>query len=282
MRLNGRVALITGAGRGIGRAIALAYAKEGAKLALAARTLDELEETARLAEALGAAVCIIPTDVTIQDQVDRMAAQTLDRFYSVDILVNNAGVAGPVGQLQDNDVSYWIETVQVNLIGTFLCCRSVLPLMMRQDRGKIINLSGGGGMFAWRDMSAYCCTKAAVVRLTEALALELEGTNVQVNALGPGSIHTRMWEEMRDAAEVAGATGIFEVGQKVTSGGGASVDQVAGLAVFLASDESGNLSGRLISSFLDDFANLPPRIPEIMASESYLLRRKEPPVTFPA
>ena len=130
-------------------------------------------------------------------------------------------------------------------------------------------------MFAWGQMSAYCASKAAVVRLTEGLALELAGTNVQVNALGPGSINTKMWEEMRDAAKEAGATGIYELGQRVTSGGGASIEQVTELAVFLASDDSGNLSGRLISSILDDFADLPPRIPEIMASDAYLLRRIE-------
>ena len=105
--------------------------------------------------------------------------------------------------------------------------------------------------------------------------MELAGTNVQVNALGPGSIHTRMWEEMRDAAAEAGATGIYEVGQRVTSGGGASIEQVVDLAVFLASEDSGELSGRLISSFLDDFSSLASQIPEIMSSEAYLLRRQE-------
>ena len=275
MRLENRVALITGSGRGIGKAIALAYAKEGASLALAARNREELEETAGQAKALGATVCVIPTDITDQVQVKNMATVALEQFSRIDVLVNNAGIGGPVGPLQDNDVTTWIQTVQVNLIGTYLCCREVLPAMLGQDRGKIINLSGGGGMFAWGQMSAYCASKAAVVRLTEGLALELAGTNVQVNALGPGSINTKMWEEMRDAAKEAGATGIYELGQRVTSGGGASIEQVTELAVFLASDDSGNLSGRLISSILDDFADLPPRIPEIMASDAYLLRRME-------
>ena len=275
MRLEDRVALITGAGRGIGKAIALVYAAEGARLALAARTREELEETASEAEDLGATVCVIPTDVTDEAQVKSMASKALERFSRIDVLVNNAGIGGPVGPLQHNDVASWIQTVQVNLIGTFLCCREVLPAMLEQDRGKIINLSGGGGMFAWGQMSAYCATKAAVVRLTEGLALELAGTNVQVNALGPGSINTKMWEEMRDAAEAAGATELYEVGKRVTSGGGASIDQVAELAVFLASDDSGNLSGRLVHSLLDDFSNLPPRIPDIMASDTYLMRRQE-------
>jgi len=275
MRLEDRVALITGSGRGIGRAIALAYAEEGARLALAARTLEELEETARQAEALGATVCVIPADITDPAQVKNMASKALERFSRIDVLVNNAGIGGPVGPLQDNDIESWIQTVQVNLIGTYLCCREVLPAMLRQDRGKIINLSGAGGISAWGQMSAYCASKAAVVRLTEGLALELSGTNIQVNALGPGSINTKMWEEMRDAAEAAGATDIYELGQRVTSGGGGSVEPAADLAVFLASDDSGNLSGRLISAILDDFSSLPPLIPDIMASDAYLLRRME-------
>jgi NAD(P)-dependent dehydrogenase (short-subunit alcohol dehydrogenase family) len=183
------VALITGAGRGIGRAIALAYAQEGVRLALAARTLRDLEETVQQAEALGAEALVIPTDVSDQAQVEAMVRRTVDRYATVDILVNNAGVHGPVGPLQENDVSYWMRTFQVNVFGVFLCCRAVLPAMLHQGRGKIINLTGGGvGLVsgvAYR--TAYHASKAAIIRLTEDLAVELAGTNLQVNVMGPGS-----------------------------------------------------------------------------------------------
>ena len=272
MQLEGRVALITGAGRGIGRAIALAYAKEGAQLALAARTLVELEETALQAERLGAATCVIPTDVTDKAQVDQMVERTLDRFSTLDILVNNAGIIGPIGGLAQNDVGEWTYTIQVNVIGVFLCCRAALPVMVSQNRGKIINMSGGVG----RNMSAYSVSKIAVVNLTEMLSLELEGKNIQVNAVAPGSIHTRMWEETRDAAAALGDAELLAWGDRVLSGGGASMERAADLAVFLGSDASGGLSGRLIQSVTDDFPNLPRHIPEIMASDAYTLRRVEP------
>ena len=276
-QLDNRVALITGAGRGIGRAIALAYAKAGANLSLSARTRRELEHTAQEAEALGARTFISTTDVADPAQVDTMLQQTLEQFSTIDILVNNAGVAGPIGPLHENDVSAWIQAIQINLIGTYLCCRAVLPVMLRQNRGKIINLSGAGATEAWRDLSAYGASKVAVVRLTETLALELAGTNVQINAMGPGSVHTQMWDELRDKAQEAGAELIYALGQKVTSGGGASIDRATDLAVFLASDDSGLLSGRLISATADDFDNMPAQTAAIMASDALTLRRVNTP-----
>ena len=273
MKLDGQAAIITGAGRGIGRAIALAYAREGARLALAARSPEELAQTAAGVARQGGQAITIPTDVTDPAQTQRLADAAVAQLGRIDLLVNNAGISGPVGPLQDNDIAQWIDTININLIGTFLVCRAVIPAMQAQGGGKIINLSGAGAANAWSNMSAYCASKAAVVRLTEGLAQELAGHNITVNALGPGSVHTSMWDKMTADAAQAGASFIHELGLRVTSGGGASIDECAELAVWLASQESAGLTGRLISATTDDFRALTPRIPEIMTGDGGTLRR---------
>ena len=272
-RLDGRAALITGGGRGIGQAIARAYAAEGAKLALAARTDAELQETAAvIREQYGAEVITVLTDVTNRAQVENAVAQTLNRYGVIDVMVNNAGNTGQIGPLWTLDPDRWANTISVHVLGTYYGCRAAIPPMLERGSGRIVNMSGVGGP----NDTSYDAAKTAIVNLTENLSVELAGAGITVNAISPGSIHTRMWEEVRDMAYEAGDMEMYEKGVQVTSGGGASIERAAQLAVMLGSDQCGALSGRLIRAALDTFEEIPANIDAIMASDAYLLRRVDP------
>ena len=272
-RLEGRVALVTGGGRGIGRAIALAYAAEGANLTLAARTRAELRETSdSITSRWGTAVHTVVADVSSRRQVNNMVASTLETFGAIDVLVNNAGNLGPVGRLWENDPDEWERTIAIHLFGTYNGCRAVIPHMLKRGCGRIVNMAGVGGP----NVTAYDVAKTAIVNLTENLALELADTTITVNAISPGSIHTRMWEETRDMALKIGDTAMYRQGVQVTSGKGASIERAAQLAVFLGSDSCGKLSGRLVRAVTDRFEDFPSQTDRIMSSEAYLMRRVEP------
>ena len=276
--LDGHVAMITGGGRGIGRAIAMAYAAEGARLSLSARTASELEETARLITTQsGTEVITVLADVSDRDQVDHAVSRTMDHYGLIDVMVNNAGNIGPVGKAWDNDPGDWAHTIAIHLMGVFYGCRAVIPAMLERGRGRIVNMSGVGGP----NTSAYDAAKTAIVNLTENLALELADTPITVNAISPGSINTRMWEETRDLSLAIGDMATYERGVQVTSGQGASIERAAELAVFLGSDDCGTLSGRLIRAFADSFEDFPSRVEKIMNSDAYQLRRVDPDRPFP-
>ena len=277
-RLEGRVALITGGGRGIGRAIARACAAEGASLALVSRTAAELEQTARLVRDKHSAEAItLVADVAVREQVDRAVERALFHFGGIDVLVNNAGNIGPVNTVWNCDPEEWASAISIHLMGVFYGCHAVLPHMLERGRGRIVNMSGVGGP----NTSAYDAAKTAIVNFTENLALELKDTPITVNAISPGSIHTRMWEETRDLSLAIGDMATYQRGVQVTSGQGASIERAAELAVFLGSDDCGSLSGRLIRAFADRFEEFPGRVDEIMASEAYQLRRVDPSRPFP-
>ena len=275
MRLKNKVALITGAGRGIGKAIAEGFAKEGAGVVLIARTKSELEKTAERIQPFERRVLAIPADVSDSNSVDDFCKIVLQEFGRIDILVNNAGRQFPIGPLVQNDTKDWIETIMVNLVGTVLCCKAVLPGMIERRQGKIINLSGGGATAPRPNFSAYAASKAAVIRFTETIADEVRPFNIQVNAIAPGAINTKMLDEVFAAGDAAGEVALSQA-KRQKQGGGDSLDMVVNLAVFLASDESGTLTGKLISAQHDPWREWAGKAEELNATPLYTLRRLDP------
>lgn len=272
MRLKNKVALITGAGRGIGRALAEGFATEGADVALAARTKTELEKTAENIRVIGQRVLAIPTDVSNPTSVKDLVKIVLAEFGQIDVLINNAGRQPPIGPFVDSAIEDWVRTLIVNLVGTVLCCKAVLPGMIKRRRGRIINLSGGGATSPRPNFSAYSASKAAIVRLTETLAEEMKPFDIQINAIAPGAINTRMLDEVLTAGKTAGDVALSQAKQQKRTGGD-SVDAVVALAVFLASEESGGLTGKLISAQHDPWREWAGKADELNASPLYTIRR---------
>lgn len=272
--MKGQVAIVTGGGRGIGEAVALALAREGARVVLAARTGAELERVVARIEQGGGVARGVPSDVSQPAQVERLTQAVLDAYGRVDVLVNAAGVPGPIGPLWEADVAAWKRAIDVNLLGTFFCCHAVVPHMIRQRRGKIINFSGGGAAAPLPRFSAYGASKAAVVRLTETLAEELREFDVQVNAIAPGLVDTRMQDEVLAAGARAGAQFARVRRLRETGDGGVSSELPAALTVWLASDRSNGLTGKLIAAPYDGWESWDaPRIADLMSSAWLTLRR---------
>ena len=190
-QLNGQVIVVTGASQGIGRAIALVCAQQGARVVVVARTEARVHAVADEIRAQGGECLSIPTDVTDEAQVTRMVEQTLERFGRVDGLVNSAGVA-PLSPITETSLETWQWTMSVNVTGVFLCCRAVWTPMVRQGGGSILNISSGSGKRAHAEWCAYCASKFAVMGLTESLALEGFPLGIRVNALCPGPTATPM------------------------------------------------------------------------------------------
>lgn len=278
-KLKGRAAIVTGGGRGIGRAIAEALARHGARLVLVARTTSELDATAREIGLIAAeSKTHVLTGDTSQEATAKQAVRMCrEAFGEVDILVNAAGINGAIGPFEETDSSEWRRTIEVNLYSAFLFMREVLPFMKARRRGKIINLSGGGSANPRPMFSAYAVSKAAVVRLTETVAAEVRDFNVQINALAPGGVNTRLTEEMLAAGKRVGEAEYKSLRDQQKSGG-VPADRAAELAVFLASDDSNGITGRMISAVWDDWKSWgPDRIREIESGDLYTLRRIRPP-----
>ena len=215
-------------------------------------------------------------DVSSPADCAAIVRQAQEALPPLSVLVNNAGVYGPIGRFEDVDWAAWVEALEINLLGTALMCRAVIPHLRARGYGKIINLSGGGATAPLPRFTAYAASKAAVVRLTETLAEELRDDHIDVNAIAPGALNTRLLDQVLAAGPDRAGQAFYERSLKQRDEGGAPLDKGAALAVFLASAASDGISGRLLSAVWDDWTHLAETQQQLAQSDIYTLRRIVP------
>ena len=276
MKLVGKRAVITGSSQGFGLAAAKSFVEEGAHIAMCARG----EETLRIAQkeltrsAAGKTkVIAMPADVSKSEDVEQLVEYALSEFGGIDVLLCNAGVYGPKGPIEDVDWAEWIRAIRINIDGTVLPCRTVLPHMKKMGGGKIIIMSGGGATKPMPFLSAYAASKAAVVRFAETIAGEVEDFGIYINAVAPGALNTRMLDEVLDAGPRRIGQKFYEQMVKIKEQGGTPLEVGASLCVFLASDAADGITGKILSAVWDPWREFPDRLDDLKETDIFTLRR---------
>lgn len=248
MKLKNKVVIVTGGGYGIGRVIALRFAAEGARVCIAARSKDKIEDTARQIKAQGGQVLAIPVDISREEDVASMVAQTVDHFDALDILVNNAAAEGPTLPIHEMDGKDWRQVVDVNLNGLFYCTKHALRVMIPRKSGNIINIGSIAGVYAYPMRTPYNATKWAIAGVTQTIAAEVGPYNIRCNCLSPGPTEgERSSRVIRKRAEASGKT--FDEMKKwyedqIPIKRFVKAEEVASAAVFLASDDSSGMTAQ--------------------------------------
>jgi NAD(P)-dependent dehydrogenase (short-subunit alcohol dehydrogenase family) len=251
MKLEGRVAIVTGGGGGIGRVIALRFTREGAAVVVAGPTDEKIKSVEKEILESGGRALAVRTDVADEPEVERMVAATLSAFGQVDILVNNAGVAGPTALVHNISLEDWERTFAINLRGAFLCAKHVLPFLIERRSGRLINITSIAGLQAYAYRSPYCASKWGMIGLTQTLAQEGGQFGITANAIAPGPVRgPRIERVIRNRAEEMKLPYEEVVRQYVEPTALKRMveeEDIAAMALFLASDEGGNITGETLN-----------------------------------
>jgi 3-oxoacyl-[acyl-carrier protein] reductase len=278
MKLEKLNALITGGSQGLGKAIAEHFLREGANVVICARNAKELFGTRdELAAKFPDQKVLAQTcDVANEGQVNDLVAYAQRELGAVQALVLNAGIYGPMGPTESVSLDEWRRALEINLFGVLMPCRAVIPHFKQAGKGKIVVLSGGGATNPLPNISAYAASKAAVVRLMETLAEELKPFHVDVNAIAPGALATRLVDEVLAAGAERVGEAFFAKNKQWKEKGAVPLELGASLAVYLASAESNGITGKLISAQWDPWKELQQHREELAKSDIYCLRRIVP------
>ena len=277
MKLAGKRAVVTGASLGLGLSIARSFAVQGANVLMCARGVADLERASEeIRKVAVGKVIAMQADISREAGVSNLVGAAMERMGGTDILVCNAGVYGPKGALDELDWDEWVRALQINLLGTVLCCRLFLPLVKQSSRGKIILLSGGGATKPLPFLSAYAASKAAVVRFAETLAEELRADGIDVNSIAPGALNTRLLDEVIEAGPEKVGKAFHEAAVQQRESGGTPLEAGAELSVFLAGDESNGITGKLISAVWDPWREFGEHRDDLRNTDTYTLRRVVP------
>jgi NAD(P)-dependent dehydrogenase (short-subunit alcohol dehydrogenase family) len=279
MKLENRNAIVTGGSQGFGRAIVEAFVREGANVLFCARDGEslarfeqKLKESARAGQRILAQAC----DVSSASDSEELFRRADDELGALHILINNAGVYGPKGPSEEVAWDEWCRCIEINLYGTLIPCRHAISRFKKSGAGKIINLSGGGATNPLPNISAYAASKAAVVRLTETLAEELRKWHIDVNAIAPGALNTRLLDEVLEAGPDKVGAEFYLRAVKQSQDGGVPLDLGADLCVYLATDQSNGITGKLISAKWDPWRSLHTHKDDLNSTDIYTLRRITP------
>lgn len=279
MKLSGKNTIVTGGSQGLGRAIVEAFLREGASVLFCARSAADVQAALEAYKPLAignAKVLGTTADVSKPAEVAALFTLADQQLGPLDVLVNNAGVYGPLGPTEDVPWDEWQQAIEINLFGVMHTCRQAIPRLRTRGGGKIVNISGGGATNPLPRISAYAASKAAVVRLSETLALELAADRIDVNAVAPGALNTRLVQQIIAAGPEKVGADFFAKNKKWSEEGATPPELGAGLCVWLASTESNGITGRLLSAQWDPWKDLAARRDELAKSDIYCLRRIVP------